>query len=115
VHFVTKVSWHFGISVERGFFYTHHDHIQYIKKIHDLLGLGLNFELVCAVGFLANFRDILDFAVLDLNLNITDSRLSKFSKKLKFGGPYLTVLIMPRSFSTNNQSINHHNVILFER
>jgi hypothetical protein len=45
------------------------------KKCHDLIGLGLNFELVCAVGILTNFRDILDFAVLHPNLNITDSRL----------------------------------------
>jgi hypothetical protein len=45
--------------------------------------------VVCPVGFLTNVRAILDFVVLEPNLNITDSRLLKFLKKLKFGGPYL--------------------------
>jgi hypothetical protein len=58
-----------------------------LKKFPDLLGLGLNFAVVGAIGFLTNLRDILDFAMLDPNLSITDSRLLKFSKKLKFGGP----------------------------
>jgi hypothetical protein len=51
------------------------------------MGLVLNFEVVCRVGFLIYFRDILDFAVLDPTVNIIDSCLLKFSKKLKFGCP----------------------------
>jgi hypothetical protein len=43
--------------------------------------------VVCAFGFLTNFCDILDFAVLDPHINITYTRLLKFSKKVKFGGP----------------------------
>jgi hypothetical protein len=35
----------FGISIERGFFYPHHDNIQK-KKFHDLLDLCLNFAVV---------------------------------------------------------------------
>jgi hypothetical protein len=57
------------------------------KKFPGLLGLGLNFEVVCAFGFLTNFCVFLDFGVLDPNLNIIDSRLLKFSKKRKFGAP----------------------------
>jgi hypothetical protein len=72
-----------GISIERRFF-LYPSWPYSIKKIPDLLGLGLNFAVVCAIGFLTNFRDILDFAVLDQNLIITDSRSLKFSKKLKF-------------------------------
>jgi hypothetical protein len=51
-------------------------------KIHDLLyiGMDLNFEVVFGVGFLIDFRDILDFDVLDPTRNITDSRLLKCSK-----------------------------------
>jgi hypothetical protein len=44
------------------------------KKYPDLLGLGLKFEVVCSFGLLNNFCDILDFVVLDPNLNVTDSR-----------------------------------------
>jgi hypothetical protein len=37
--------------------------------------------------FFANFNEILDFAILNLILTITDSRLLISLKKLKFGGP----------------------------
>jgi hypothetical protein len=49
-------------------FYTHSIKT---KKCPALLGLDPNFEVVCAFGFLPNFCDILDFSVLDPNLNIT--------------------------------------------
>jgi hypothetical protein len=71
VHFVTNVSLLLGISIKRGFFIP----IMTIfnKKNPDLLGLCLKFEVVCAFSFWANVCEILDFGVLDPNLNITDS------------------------------------------
>jgi hypothetical protein len=47
----------------------------------------VNFQVVLGKDFLANFHEILDFALLNLILNITDSRLLLLLKKLKFGGP----------------------------
>jgi hypothetical protein len=38
-------------------------------------------------GFLANIHEILDLAILNLILTITDSRLLMSLKKLKFGAP----------------------------
>jgi hypothetical protein len=70
---------------QEDFFDNFHENI--LKNWHDLLGLGLNFEVVFEIGFLTIFCDILDFDVLDPTLNITNSRLLKFSNKLKFGGP----------------------------
>jgi hypothetical protein len=49
--------------------------------------LGLNSEVIFGVGFLVDFRDILDFAVFDPGLNNTDSRVLKFSKNAKMWGP----------------------------
>jgi hypothetical protein len=41
--------------------------------------------------FLANFHEISDFAILNLNITITDSRLLISLKKLKFGRTYFPV------------------------
>jgi hypothetical protein len=54
--------------------------------MHDLFGLGLNFAVVCAIGFLTNFRDILDFAVLDPNLNIPETK--------KLGAPSIQLMFV---------------------
>jgi hypothetical protein len=60
------------------------------KNILGLLGQGLKFEVVCGIGFLINFHATLDLAILDLILNIPNSRLLILFDKLNFGGPYCT-------------------------
>jgi hypothetical protein len=66
-----------------------------------IIGLGLNFEVVFGVCFLSNFRDTLDFTVLDPTLNITGSRLMKFPKHLKFGAPALMMIDFKSGFGSS--------------
>jgi hypothetical protein len=47
-------------------------------KILGLLGLGLKFEVIVRIGFLANFHIILELNSHNLNEDIFDSRFAKF-------------------------------------
>jgi hypothetical protein len=58
-------------------FYIHHDPIQ-LKTILGLLGLGLKFEVIFGIGFLANFHNILELNSHNLSQEIFDYRFAKF-------------------------------------